>query len=163
MFEPIPKPTRLPKDAKPLRRKTELRPYKLDPEGKPIFLPRKPKSREAPWRKAVRVDKDPKPQKRLVAKIDTRWIAVRKQWFIDNPPDLPPDYYQCRLCPYAVHIDETTLDHIQPKGTFLSLKYDPANLQPAHGVCNVRKGSMPMEWYEQAYGVGGCNLTLAPV
>jgi 5-methylcytosine-specific restriction endonuclease McrA len=95
-----------------------------------------------------------KPLKRIRIKFkgfDEQWQLARAEWFELNSPDYDGDYYQCGLCPYAVHKDETTLDHIEPKSTHPHLKYVLSNLQPAHEVCNNRKGSMSMEWYRDAY------------
>jgi 5-methylcytosine-specific restriction endonuclease McrA len=142
MFDPIPKPVKRIKDPKPLRRKTELRSFKVDAAGQPIIKPAKPR-------------------KRIPVKIDELWNATRILWFEINEPDYR-GFYQCALCPELVHIDETTLDHIQNRSNHLELKYDVNNLQPAHGVCNGRKGSMSMEAYEKKYGVGGRSLGFRP-
>lgn len=91
---------------------------------------------------------------RIKFKFDKTWITVRELWFELYAPDYR-GMYQCGLCLFEVHIDETTLDHIMPKGSHPKLKYDLTNLQPAHGVCNNRKGSMSMEAYERRFGPAG--------
>lgn len=66
------------------------------------------------------------------------WLAFRKQWFNDNPP-LDNGYYLCGICGHWVAADEATLDHIEPRRA--DNIYDPSNIQPAHGLCNYKKGS----------------------
>lgn len=86
---------------------------------------------------------------------DLRWQATRVCWFAEVPPDLDGDYYQCRLCPFAVHKDETTLDHILTRSSRPDLVFVLKNLQPAHAICNNRRGSMTMEAYFARYCPGG--------
>ena len=54
---------------------------------------------------------------------ESAWLAFRRYWLEDK----------------FVPLSEVTLDHIQPREA--SNMYDPANIQPAHGGCNYRKGS----------------------
>lgn len=90
----------------------------------------------------------PKPEKRkkkrpkrIFTVVDQEWLTFRAEWLEANPPDLGEEYYQCALCPYPVHKDEVTLDHIIPRSRRKDLKYDPLNIQPAHAICNTLKGS----------------------
>lgn len=97
----------------------------------------------------------PPREKRIIRQVPDEWrnvfTEVKMAWFLLNPPEYDGDYYQCRLCPFAVHTDVLTLDHIKPRSTYPQLKYDFENLQPAHVVCNSLKGSMSMEAYFQRY------------
>jgi 5-methylcytosine-specific restriction endonuclease McrA len=79
-------------------------------------------------------------------------VQTRADWFEFNQPN-HEGYYQCGLCPYWVHCDETVLDHIKPKGSFPELKYVLSNLQPAHWICNQEKGSMSMEQWRELKGI----------
>jgi 5-methylcytosine-specific restriction endonuclease McrA len=87
----------------------------------------------------------------LEPKFDQLWILTKIEWRKVNPPNLGEVYYQCALCPEAVHMDEMTLDHIHPRATYPHLKYSLENLQPCHFICNTRKGSMTMEHYFEAF------------
>lgn len=66
------------------------------------------------------------------------WLRFRKHWLYDNPP-LDNGYYLCGICGYWVAADEVTLDHIEPR-TAENI-FNPNNIQPAHGLCNYKKGS----------------------
>lgn len=69
---------------------------------------------------------------------ESAWLAFRRCWLEDNPP-LDNGCYLCGICNKFVPLNEVTLDHIQPREA--SNMFDPANIQPAHGGCNYRKGS----------------------
>lgn len=66
------------------------------------------------------------------------WLRFRKHWLHDNPT-LDNGYYICGICGHWVAEDEVTLDHIEPRTA--SNIFDSNNIQPAHGLCNYRKGS----------------------
>lgn len=66
------------------------------------------------------------------------WLRFRKHWLQDNPP-LDNGHYMCGICGGWVLAEEVTLDHIEPRTA--SNMFDPTNIQPAHGICNYRKGS----------------------
>lgn len=76
---------------------------------------------------------------------DAAWLVCRAEWLESHPPDIDDLYYQCALCPYPVHKDEVTLDHIVTRSRDKKLIFEHSNLQPAHGRCNVERGSMTME------------------
>lgn len=83
--------------------------------------------------------------------VDQEWVKVKVDWYELNPPE-DGDYYQCALCPYYVHKDEVTLDHILTRSSRPDLKYKLDNLQPAHWYCNRLRGSMSMEnWNKQRF------------
>lgn len=149
MIQPIPKPEKREKEPKPLQRKTPLRPYKLDKNGIRIFKPPTP-PKPKPKKK-----KDPEDTRKIQwwHRDDPMWKLTRRLWFDQNPPPFG-EYYQCALCPYMVHRSETTLDHIETRSSRPDLKYVLSNLQPAHGACNVRRGSMTMEAYWARYPMG---------
>jgi 5-methylcytosine-specific restriction endonuclease McrA len=99
--------------------------------------------------------KPPKPLKRSKIKVkfydDETWIKIRQLYFDQHPPDYDDQYYQCGLCPFAVHKDEVVLDHKIPKSSHPELKYDFDNLHTAHFTCNSLKGSMTLEAYNRKY------------
>lgn len=66
------------------------------------------------------------------------WLRFRKHWLQDNPP-LDNGYYICGICGRWVASEEVTLDHIEPRTAHNM--FDPGNIQPAHGLCNYKKGS----------------------
>lgn len=68
------------------------------------------------------------------------WEKYRMDWFKDNPPT-HAGYYNCGICYKPVHIDETTLDHIQPRSSQPNLTLEKTNIQPTHWKCNSEKGS----------------------
>lgn len=123
--------------------------------------PRAPIARTAPLqKKPVRrmtvtreLPKDKEPDAKTLEQL--RWQATKICWFDAHLPEYDGDYYQCQLCPYAVHKDETTLDHIEPRGTHPELRFVLTNLQAAHAICNGRKGSMSMERYLARFCPGG--------
>lgn len=161
MPAPIPKPEkRGPKEPKPLQRKTPLRPYKLDKNGIPILSPPRPRKPKVLTLKQVTPKAPPAPAPKRKFWSDPVWVMTRNLWFEQNPPDIDDEYYQCKLCPGAVHKSEATLDHIKPKGSHPELKYTLSNLQAAHGLCNQRKGSMSMELYLQTYPMGELALPI---
>lgn len=66
------------------------------------------------------------------------WLRFRAHWLADNPP-LDNGHYICGICGNWVASDEATLDHIEPRTA--DNTFDVDNIQPAHGICNYRKGS----------------------
>lgn len=66
------------------------------------------------------------------------WLRFRTHWLADNPP-LDNSHYLCGICGYWVSADEVTLDHIEPRTA--ANMFLMSNIQPAHGICNYRKGS----------------------
>lgn len=76
----------------------------------------------------------------VFGKVTTKWMAFRAQWLHDNPPDYKGEYI-CGICKMPVHRLEVTLDHRVPRSIAPERRYDPTNIQPAHGQCNTEKGS----------------------
>jgi len=70
------------------------------------------------------------------------WLRFRKHWLEKNQP-CDNGYYLCSICGDWVAYDEVTLDHIQPRTA--DNIFDPGNIQPAHGICNYKKGSMRLK------------------
>lgn len=66
------------------------------------------------------------------------WLRFRKHWLQDNPP-LDNHAYICGICGRWILEEEVTLDHIHPRTA--DNMFQPDNIQPAHGICNYRKGS----------------------
>lgn len=66
------------------------------------------------------------------------WLRFRAHWLQDNPP-LDNGSYVCGICGGWVSVDEVTLDHVEPRTS--ETIFEQANIQPAHGYCNYRKGS----------------------
>lgn len=77
------------------------------------------------------------------SKHQTLWNKVRRQWFMDHPASS----YHCYICGKYLLPYETTLDHVQPKGSHVKLRYDPKNLEPCCYPCNTEKGSRSLEAY----------------
>lgn len=80
-----------------------------------------------------------------------KWNATRRDWIQKNPPDKFGFWY-CYLkispvCIKRMDIDQLTLDHVLPKGSFRyrHLKHDPSNLKPACVFCNTQKGSRVLD------------------
>ncbi len=69
---------------------------------------------------------------------EAAWLAFRRYWLIEFPP-LDNGYYLCGICGHWVHADEVTLDHIEPRTA--ENMFALWNIQPAHGLCNYKKGS----------------------
>lgn len=89
-----------------------------------------------------------KPIKRMGKKAFA-WVAERKQWIKDNPPD---DYgvWDCYLkispqCSLVVDIDELTLDHKYSRSRRPDLLLSSDNLAPCCASCNSLKGSRNIE------------------
>lgn len=152
MRAPIPKPEPRVKIPKQLQRKTPLLPYRVDKNGVRILSPPKapkPKALQEPPQKAIKIIN----KNSWRHHKDPMWEITRKLWFEYYPPT-DGEYYQCALCPYMVHRKETTLDHIETRSSRPDLKYVLSNLQPAHYICNQRRGSLSLELYWRAYPLG---------
>lgn len=94
---------------------------------------------------ALRTNSRAKPVKRY-GKKTLEWLAERKQWIKDNPPDFA-GYWYCYLrtteaCPGALQIDQLTIDHVIPRS-----KHKPTELRPACMFCNNDKGSQDLKLY----------------
>lgn len=66
------------------------------------------------------------------------WLRFRRYWLQEHPP-LDNGYYLCGICGHWVAAEEVTLDHIEPRNP--ANIFDANNIQPAHGLCNYKKGS----------------------
>ena len=77
---------------------------------------------------------------RKVGKYTKKWLATRRAWIKQNPPDFD-GYYYCYLCHKAIKQNEMTLDHIIPRSRRPDLRYDFENLRPCCWECNYKKGS----------------------
>lgn len=108
--------------------------------------------------KAIKVNQ--KPLKRTpikkVGKQTNKWLSYRQEWFKLNPPD-KDGYYYCYLrttplCLGKMWINETTLDHVIPKGSLKgrNLAFNEDNIKPACMPCNSDKGSQSLENYLKA-------------
>jgi 5-methylcytosine-specific restriction endonuclease McrA len=82
----------------------------------------------------------PKTAIKKTGKLGLKWLAFRKAWLAANPPDWKGEY-TCGICGRPVHISEVTLDHIIPRSRDPRRCFDPENIQPSHGECNLIKGS----------------------
>lgn len=76
-------------------------------------------------------------------KAADKWEATRREWFKQNPASS----YTCYICDRFMLRSETTLDHVKPRGSRRSLRYELSNLQPCCGSCNGEKGSRNLESY----------------
>lgn len=90
-------------------------------------------------------------RKPIKAKVDYKWLHVKKEWYNTNRS--LDGYYYCHYCGTALKREETTLDHMHPKGNFIGRgrKYDVTNLVPCCWPCNTRKGSMAYVPYCRKY------------
>ncbi len=73
-------------------------------------------------------------------KADFEWLKIKKKWKKLNPPN-HEGYYTCGICKRAVHYTEVEIDHILPRSARPDLRFTMSNLQPAHHLCNFKKGS----------------------
>ncbi len=73
-------------------------------------------------------------------RITLLWIKVRREWFIENPPD-ENGYYYCYLCGKPMLPSETTLDHKKSRSRHPELRFVKSNLAPCCWNCNHEKGS----------------------
>ena len=95
--------------------------------------------------------KNPRPRKRISTrgKVSNQMQKTRHVWFTHNPPD-SNGYYHCYLnisdqCPNRLLPIETTLDHVQPRGSHPELRNDLLNLMPCCYWCNSLKGSRSLK------------------
>jgi len=81
---------------------------------------------------------------RRIGKKGKIWIALRKQWIKDNPPDewgLWTCYLQIHpWCPKRIDRQRLTLDHEEQ-----GIKRSQSKLSPACVYCNGMKGSRSYE------------------
>lgn len=76
-----------------------------------------------------------KPGKAPKNRIKKEWLAFRRQWLKDNPPN-HQGFYICGICGRPVSIEGVELDHVQNRSTHPHLRFDPENVRPAHSACN---------------------------
>jgi len=80
------------------------------------------------------------------------WSITRAEWFKANASS--SGYYYCHYCGKPGVMEETTLDHVKPKGTHKSLAHDFSNLVTCCGPCNTLKGSQSYEKFCERYFPG---------
>ena len=121
----------------------------IQPQPKPVRLPKACKSCGAIGHSAFNCPKRPrKPmraKKRLdkMGKVGKKWLEVRNHWFkLHNTST-----YMCYLCGRLMPREETTLDHKLSRGRHPELRYDLNNLAPCCAACNKAKGSLSATEY----------------
>jgi 5-methylcytosine-specific restriction endonuclease McrA len=89
-----------------------------------------------------------KPRKpaRQVGKKGQKWLAVRREWIKNNPPD-HSGYWYCYYCQCALTYDTLTIDHVIARSRRPDLQYDLSNLVPSCSMDNNLKGSLSAEEY----------------
>lgn len=68
------------------------------------------------------------------------WIKFANKWKRDHPPQ-DNGCYLCGICGKWCLADEVVLDHIVPRSAAPNRVFDATNIQPAHYMCNAKKGS----------------------
>lgn len=81
--------------------------------------------------------KEPKPKKRMrqVGKRGLEWLAFRREWIKNHPPDYR-DSWPCGICGQPVYKIGMELDHIKKRGSNAELRLDDDNVRPTHSYCN---------------------------
>lgn len=88
--------------------------------------------------------------KRISDKTVIKDLESRGEWLQANPGDIERGKWLCYLqiseqCPKILTIETLTREHVKPKGSHHSLKYNIANIKPACYFCNSLKGSRSIE------------------
>lgn len=68
------------------------------------------------------------------------WIAFRKKWIKNNPPN-HEGYYICYMCGIWVIPQDMELDHVLSRSRHPELVFDESNIRPSCHICNHKKGS----------------------
>lgn len=84
-----------------------------------------------------------------VGKVTNKWIATRKVWVKNNPPDANGNWH-CYLqiapdCHITVNAETLNVDHIKSRVRRPDLRFDQSNLNAACSPCNKLKGSRDLE------------------
>lgn len=97
-----------------------------------------------------------KPIKSKSDKTATKDLAFKGAWLQANPGDIERGKWECylqisELCPKILTIETLTREHVKPKGTNKSLKYQISNVRPACTWCNAIKSSRTLENLAKEY------------
>lgn len=81
-----------------------------------------------------------------IGKIGKQWLDTRSEWIEQNPPTIDGKYWVCYLqihewCPGRITIAQLTLDHVVPRSSDSTKRFDHDNLRPSCEYCNNMKGS----------------------
>jgi 5-methylcytosine-specific restriction endonuclease McrA len=88
-------------------------------------------------------------------KPGNKWQKVRLRWFAEHKAD----DYACYICEVFLPRNETTLDHVQPRGSHPKLKHELTNLEPACMACQGGKGSKSLAYYIAERDKYGLHVT----
>lgn len=85
-----------------------------------------------------------------IGKVTQQWIDTRAEWIALNPPPMDGKYWECYLrihewCPGRLTLAQLTLDHVVPRSSDSTLRFDHDNLRPACEYCNGMKGSRSLD------------------
>jgi 5-methylcytosine-specific restriction endonuclease McrA len=86
---------------------------------------------------------------------EARWLQVRRSWFTHHNADS----YNCYICDVFMLRADTTLDHVQPRGSHPHLRYEEANLEPCCVRCQGAKGSKSLAYYLAERDKQGQNVS----
>ena len=78
-----------------------------------------------------------------------KWATTRIEWFKKNASR--SGYYYCHYCGRPMVMEETTLDHIKPRGSNRGLAHEFSNLVPCCSTDNLLKGSQSYEKFCERY------------
>ena len=79
-----------------------------------------------------------KPGKKRTRPVTKDWLAFRRAWIKNHPPDYR-GYYSCGICGNPVSAKAMQLDHIQKRGSHPELRFDENNVRPTHPTCNYAR------------------------
>ena len=77
------------------------------------------------------------------------WIATRKKWIKENPPDFS-GYWYCVVGGGALTIDTMTLDHDLSRSRAPQMRQELNNLNPMCGKHNFLKGSKSLKEFNDS-------------
>lgn len=81
---------------------------------------------------------------RQLGKKGKQWLAFRKKWLFNHPPN-HEGFYTCYICKRWIKANEVTLDHIKSRSRHPELVFDEDNMRPCCYDCNFKKGSRDLE------------------
>lgn len=93
--------------------------------------------------------------KRTSTKATLKWASTRRAWFAEHPAES----YLCYICEAYMPRAETTLDHVRPRSSNKSLRYELSNLEPACIPCQGSKGSKSLAYYIAERDKQGMNVS----
>lgn len=80
----------------------------------------------------------PKPKKQPKNRIKNEWLAFRRKWLRENPPDWA-GFYVCGICGNKGTAQNMDLDHIQKRSLRPDLRLDKDNVRLVCRPCHNKK------------------------